>query len=59
MSSKIPTRRGRRQIVQEEEKEEKEEEEEEEVAHPNEFEQFREMDADSSLSLSDGEILFE
>ena len=41
------------------EEEDKQEKEEEEVVHPNEFEQFWEMDANSSLSLSDGDISFE
>ena len=57
MSSKISTCRGQRQIVQEEK--EKEQKVEEEVAHPNEFEQFWEMDTDSFLSLSDSDISFE
>ena len=38
---------------------EKDEKEEEGVAHPNEWEQFQEMDANSSLSLLDKDISFE
>ena len=54
MSPKIPTCRGRRQIVQEEE--DKEEKEEEEITHPNKFKQFQDIDANSSSLLSDGDI---
>ena len=39
--------------------EDEEEKEEEEVTHPTKFEQFQEIEAKSSLSLSDGDISFE